>query len=269
MGVTVFDLFNEIITRNDMVKFLSDNGITEKDYEGAALILSYWFNRYFNLYVSISMVQYNLLDYGILNQIERAFLLLLDLNKPNMENESDPVEVKIEQIETIENFGSEIDQFYNETDAMSDSSDNTHDVDSAPNRKRSKLQRGAKPIICRSPGCCGMAFRTRAELEAHYIEKSCFQCSECSEKFGSKRKLQIHVRNNHVPNVVVHDQLKSGMTCRISKCRKIFETVEARELHEAEFKHFQCEPCGIGFMKALELSKHRREDMCKGRHRSV
>ena len=69
MGVTVFDLFNEIITRNDMIRFISDNGITEQDYEGAALIL-------------------------------RCFLLLMDLNKANIATRqgNEPVEIKVRLI---------------------------------------------------------------------------------------------------------------------------------------------------------------------------
>jgi len=77
------------------------------------------------------------------------------------------------------------------------------------------------------------------------------------------------MRNTHsdaATALVLHESSSNEIlkTCRISKCRQIFETVDEREQHEKEFKHFRCQPCGIGFFKALELSKHRREDMCKG-----
>ena len=52
MGITVFDLFNEIIAEDDMHKFLKDKGpkgIAEKDYNGAALVL-----RCFLLLVDLS-----------------------------------------------------------------------------------------------------------------------------------------------------------------------------------------------------------------------
>ena len=67
MGITIFDLFNEIIAEEDMVKFLKDKGpkgevaslvfthvnlwlgVTDKDYNGAALVL-----RCFLLLVDLS-----------------------------------------------------------------------------------------------------------------------------------------------------------------------------------------------------------------------
>ena len=55
------------------------------------------------------------------------------------------------------------------------------------------------------------------------------------------------------------------LTCRITKsCEVIFDTIEERDEHEKNIKHFRGESCEIDFKLFSDWQKHRNEDVnCK------
>ena len=53
--------------------------------------------------------------------------------------------------------------------------------------------------LCRGPGCkCGKSFVSREELQTHYLERGCFTCKECDERFPSKLTLKDHIQDVHL-----------------------------------------------------------------------
>ena len=53
--------------------------------------------------------------------------------------------------------------------------------------------------LCRGPGCkCGKSFVSREELQTHYLERGCFTCKDCDERFPSKLTLKDHIQDVHL-----------------------------------------------------------------------
>lgn len=163
MGITIFDLFGEILTPDDMKGLLQRNGIAPENYEGTRLAI-------------------------------RCLLLLLDLGKVcdklnEMKNEQHSQLVKVEEIDTG----------YEEEQLDYENIDLAIDIIDAAKKPRPTRKRPNKSLnLCRGPGCnCGTSFISREELQTHYLEKGCFTCKDCDERFPSKLTLKDHIQEAH------------------------------------------------------------------------
>ena len=67
-------------------------------------------------------------------------------------------------------------------------------------------KRAIRPTnVCRGPGCnCGQSFKSREELQNHYLEKLCFVCKECDTAFPSKITLKEHIQSAHTGTRTCH-----------------------------------------------------------------
>ena len=83
-----------------------------------------------------------------------------------------------------------------------------------PKRPKVARKRATKVTnVCRGPGCnCGQSFKSREELQSHYLEKLCFTCKECDTAFPSKIMLREHFQSAHTGNL-----RKKLITVRIRK----------------------------------------------------
>lgn len=271
MGVTMFDLFGEIMTESDMKHFLNSHGVREQFRPGALSV--------------------------------RCFILLMDLNKEHLcfdeiHDSLPPEAVKTEPIEILEEIEnsnwSQDSELDNENITVSFSDADSDDLESlgafavatfkpqagkkrknetGKDEHKNSNKKYKSKNICRGPGCrCGKYFHSREELQAHYFENGCYKCSKCDEKYPSERLLRLHVRHEHGGQgrnadwnspFVNPDLLEiEKKTCRIASCEMVFESVAARLLHEQEFKHFKCEPCGVAFVKLTGLKQHRKSEVC-------
>ena len=166
MGVTIFDLFGEILTPNDMKGLLQRNGIAPENYEGTRLAI-------------------------------RCLLLLLDLGKAceklnEMKNEQHCNSQSLVKVE-------EIDTGYEEEQLDYENIDLAIDMLDQAKKPRQTRKRPSKSLnLCRGPGCnCGTSFVSREELQTHYLERSCFTCKDCDERFPSKLTLKDHIQEAH------------------------------------------------------------------------
>ena len=166
MGLTVFDLFGQILTVTDMQNFLKRNSINASDFETTAALAI------------------------------RCFLLLLDCKDQNPDSETLAIDfpadvvVKEEIIEEIPEPIENTDQdFYMAQPAPSNSK-----ID--PKRKLSSdevVVKRRSANICKGPGCfCNRMFPSQHEKQQHYIEKGCFRCKYCGEPQVSRDALKAH-----------------------------------------------------------------------------
>ena len=157
-----------------------------------------------------------------------------------------------------------------EDDDNTDTSDEEMAFGSKPRKSKMAKRNASTNLsnVCRGKGCmCFTKFASREEVRHHYIDKGCFRCRKCHLALGSRRLLRIHLREDHQngeSNAPFPISPVAGHRCRISKCDAIFDSLIDRDQHEKDVAHFNCEPCDVSFHKALELSRHRRYDNCKG-----
>ena len=173
-GITIFDLFSEILQDNDMRHFLRENKIDDTNYNQASLIL-------------------------------RCFLLLLDLNrittdanlKSDVEPEVDEWADSVIVFDEADNSENEICQKRKAGNEISKKS------------KKRKKSENSKP---RTEWKCNMAkckqsdqvFASRVELEKHKKEFAHFDCSSCSISFHTQAQLRDHLDT---------DELCKAYTC--------------------------------------------------------
>ena len=224
MGLTVFDLFGELLTEADMKRFLSTNDINFNDFASTSALAI------------------------------RCFLLLIDQNRKcgdDGEMQIIPIKEEImDETDTVQIDTSENNEFYVPVE-LEEQQDGTKD-----NRGKftvRKRKRGKGINLCKGPGCyCEQSFPTRQAKEAHYIEKECFKCNQCGSVHPSQAALTVHIESH------------SGFRCRLHKqCKALFKTDVERKAHEAEFNHFECEPCRTSYFKHEQLVAHRRTETCK------
>ena len=169
MGVTIFDLFGEIMTVPDMENYLSKNLVKVNDFQTATALAI------------------------------RCFLLLLDSTKEIPDSKVLPVEIslasdtiktEIMEIDTMEATDHTEPEFYmpDDTVAICEQDPNAKD-----NRGKFKIRRSRQnKNLCVGPGCnCGQSFPSKQAKEQHYIEKGCYRCS-CGQAFSSQALLNDH-----------------------------------------------------------------------------
>ena len=165
MGLTVFDLFGEILTVSDMENYLSKNSINVNDFPTTSALAI------------------------------RCFLLLLDTSDVKFQRKDENLEIDVEMVkteimecdamETIENIEPD---FYMPIE-LSEQSSKKKD-----NRGKFKVRRSRQGLnLCKGPGCyCGQSFSSKQAKEQHYIEKGCYKCSTCGEAHVSMAALTKH-----------------------------------------------------------------------------
>ncbi|CAG5082854.1 Oidioi.mRNA.OKI2018_I69.PAR.g10221.t1.cds [Oikopleura dioica] len=240
MGLTIFDLFREIMSEKDLKYFLLSHGITDH-FDGNSLALR-----------------------SMLLLMDLSGILRLDLTEKNAEedaieevvNEDAHAVLMEEDIkqEFISNSDGEASSHTFDSSAISDdiSNENLHSTTIG------KLFRQCKASRCG----CNTVFPTIKDKRDHYIKNGTFPCKRCDYKAWSEKNLRDHRQTEH--RVIV--ETPTRYPCRLSKtgCYDVFQTARDRNEHEEMVKHYQCEPCGLRFHKLTERNAHQKNDVdCK------
>ena len=219
MGLTVFDLFGQILTVTDMQNYLRRNSV-------------------------------NVTDFGSTGALAiRCFLLLLDSKADSLDQNHDsevlaidfPIEDVIVKEEILE-----------ETMPIENTDTDFYMALPAPSEKNSKktsdkvIAKRRYANICRGQGCCcNRMFPTRREKQQHYIDMGCYRCKVCGEAHVSKDALKAHTKAQHRESV---EGQTVGKKFECEPCGRSFVTAELFDEHKKDLscKGLQCPLCGFG-----------------------
>jgi len=233
MGVTIFDLFGEIFSENDMINFLKENGIDPNGLIGGGLAI-------------------------------RCFLLLKDLQMVHVGQE-------LLRINNAENNVSQNIQVIDEeielepVPSMNETSVNLH-YDQKPNANlfeepSSDSKQEKKTWTCKKSVKCKKEFNDKKELQRHESTFKHFTCQPCDKHFTARRQLQEHQKADDCAHLVCDKCGKNFKNMGPSKIGIFQDHIYACK----NIRPFICEFCGDGFNQRSTWSCHiRRKHTVEG-----
>merc|ERR1711935_407105 len=230
LGITVFDLFAEILDEVDLRRFLKEHQIDSQDFDHAGLVL-------------------------------RSFLLLVDLNQQRKQTQSQiPLISEETQIELIEVKSEPLPEQQQLEDTPGDFFVNTELLPVYPKVKK---------WPCKLSDCADV-FDTFDELNEHRELVPHFEGEPCKEKMKTAKELRKHRESMackfwRCPNCQMSFQTPPDATATQKGGRK--RKLDTHINICTNQRPYVCDICGADFINKCELREHGKRHTVKGAQR--
>jgi len=227
LGITVFDLFAEILDEVDLRRFLKEHQIDSQDFDHAGLVL-------------------------------RSFLLLVDLNQQRKQTQSRiPLIPEETQIELIEVKSEPLPEQQQLEDTPGDFFVNTELLPVYPKVKK---------WPCKLSGCVDV-FDTFDELNEHRELVLHFECEPCKKKMKTAKELREHRESMtckfwSCPNCQTSFQVPPDATKWQRSERK--NKLDTHINLCTNQRPYVCDICGADFLNKRDLSYHGKTHTVEG-----